>query len=232
MRDHKAGAPAHKRIHSTADGELGTRVHARRRLVQDENRRVVEQHACDGQQLTLPLANALGIVGHPRVITLRHGAYKEVDLRGARSRHDLVARRLGTAVGDVFGNRAVKQPGVLQHHAKLLAQLAAVHTARVHAVERNAAAIDLIEAHEQVDERGLARARGSHHGDLLARLGGKRHVTHKRLVGRITKTHVLKGDTALNATRQLGGLARQRIGFHLGLIEQVEHALRTRQRAL
>ena len=43
---------------------------------------------------------------------------------------------------------------------------------------------------------------------------------------------MLKGDATLNATRQLGSLVRQRIGFHLGLIKQVEHALRTRQRAL
>ena len=43
---------------------------------------------------------------------------------------------------------------------------------------------------------------------------------------------MLKGDTALDLARQLGGLVRQRIGLHLGLIEQVEHALRTRQRAL
>jgi len=43
---------------------------------------------------------------------------------------------------------------------------------------------------------------------------------------------VLKSDAALNATRQLGGLVRQRIGLYLGLIKQVENALRTRQRAL
>ena len=43
---------------------------------------------------------------------------------------------------------------------------------------------------------------------------------------------MLKSDATLNATRQLGGLVRQRIGLHLGLIEQVEHALCARQRAL
>ena len=43
---------------------------------------------------------------------------------------------------------------------------------------------------------------------------------------------MLKGDVALRTTRQLGGLARLRIGLHLGFIEQVEHALCTRQRAL
>ena len=43
-----------------------------------------------------------------RVITLRYGAHKEVDLRGASGRHDLLARCLGAPVGDVFGNRAIK----------------------------------------------------------------------------------------------------------------------------
>ena len=43
---------------------------------------------------------------------------------------------------------------------------------------------------------------------------------------------MLKGDAALHATRQPGGLAQLRIRLHLGFIEQVEHALRTRQRAL
>ena len=120
MRDHKARTPAHERVHGAADGKLGTRIHARRRLVQDENRRVVEQHARDGQQLTLALADALGIVGHPRVITLRHGAHKEVDLRSTGGRNDFLARRLRAAIGDILGNRSVEQPGVLQHHAKLL----------------------------------------------------------------------------------------------------------------
>ena len=108
MRNHKARTPTHERVHGAADGKFGARIHARRRLVQNENRRVVEQYARDGQQLALALADAFGIVGHPRVITLRHGTHKEVDLRGARSRHDLVARRLGTAVGDVLRNRAIK----------------------------------------------------------------------------------------------------------------------------
>ena len=232
MRDHKARAPAHERVHGTADGELGARVHARRRLVQDEDRRVVEQHARDGQQLTLALADALGIVSHTRVVALRHSAHKEVDLSGTCGRDNLLARCLGTAIGDVLGNGAIEQPGVLQHHAKLLAQLAAIHAARVHAVEGNATTVDLVEAHEQIDERGLTRTRGSHHRDLLTRLGGKRHVAHKRLVGRIAKAHMLKSDTALHLAWQLGGGRWQRIGFHLGLVEQVEHALGARQRAL
>ena len=91
---------------------------------------------------------------------------------------------------------------------------------------------DIVEAHEQIDERGLTRTRGSHHRDLLARLGDKRHVAHERLVGRIAKTHVFKGNTALHLARQLGGIGRQWVGVHLGFVEQVEHTLRARQRAL
>ena len=43
---------------------------------------------------------------------------------------------------------------------------------------------------------------------------------------------MLKSDTALHLAWQLGGGRWQRIGFHLGLVEQVEHALGARQRAL
>ena len=43
---------------------------------------------------------------------------------------------------------------------------------------------------------------------------------------------MLKSDAALHLARQLGGGHRQRIGLHLGLVEQVEHALGARQRAL
>ena len=120
VRDHKARTPAHKRVHGTADGKLGARIHARRRLIQNENRRVVEQHARNGQQLALALTDAFGIVSHTRVVALRHSAHEEVDLRGTSGGHNFVARCLGAAVGDVFGNRAIEQPGVLQHHAKLL----------------------------------------------------------------------------------------------------------------
>ena len=232
VRDHKARAPAHERLHRPADRLLGARVDARGGLVQNEDPRVVEQHARDGEQLALALADVLGVVGNARVVALWERAHKVVDLRGAGRSLHLVARGALAAIGDVLGDRAVKEPRVLQHHTKVPPELAAVHLARVHTIERDAPAVDLVKAHEQVDERGLARARGAHDGDLLPRLGRKRNVAHERLVGRIAKAHVLELNTAADRRGHMRRHLGLRIGLDLGLVEQVEHALNARERAL
>lgn len=66
---------------------------------------------------------------------------------------------------------AAEQPGVLQHHAELVAQLVTGHRGDVHAVDRDLAALHVVEALEQVHQRGLAGAGGPDDGDLLTRLG-------------------------------------------------------------
>jgi len=49
-----------------------------------------------------------------------------------------------------------EHPGVLEHHGEGAAHLVAREFAVVDAVEQDAASIDLIKAHEQVDDGGLA----------------------------------------------------------------------------
>ena len=53
----------------------------------------------------------------------------------------------------------MEQPGVLEDHAERAAQVVAGHLAGVDAVDRDPPAVDLVEAHQQVDERRLAGAR-------------------------------------------------------------------------
>ena len=48
------------------------------------------------------------------------------------------------------------------------------HLRDVEAVERDPPAVELVEAHDQVDERRLAGAGGPDDGDGLARLGDER----------------------------------------------------------
>nr|GFA28922.1 hypothetical protein [Tanacetum cinerariifolium] len=65
---------------------------------------------------------------------------------------------------------AGKQKHVLQHHANLAAQLAEVVLAQVLAIDQDAAFLDVVEAAQQVDNAGFARAGGPHEGDGLAGL--------------------------------------------------------------
>ena len=108
MRDHKARTTLHKRRHRMVDSALGTRVHARRRLVQNQDLGICQQDARNGEQLALTLADILRVVCHLRVIAGGHGAHKEVNLRSAGRGNDLFARSAVASVRDVLGNGAVK----------------------------------------------------------------------------------------------------------------------------
>jgi len=51
-----------------------------------------------------------------------------------------------------------EHPGVLEHHSEGSAHLVAGEVPVVDAVEQDPAPVDLVEAHQQVDDRGLARS--------------------------------------------------------------------------
>ena len=76
----------------------------------------------------------------------------------------------------------MEQPRVLEDHAEGAAQVVAGHLARVDAVDRDPAAVDLVEAHQQVDERRLAGARRADDRDRAARLGHEVQVLDERRV--------------------------------------------------
>ena len=206
------------------DRLLGARVDARGRLVQDEDRRVAEHGARDGEELALAGAHGLRVAGEHGVVALRQRADEEVDMGRLSCGDDLLARGAGAAVGDVLGHGPLEEPGVLEHHAKLLAQVAGAHLARVAAVERDVTAVDLVEAHEEIHERRLAGARRAHDGNLLAGLRHERDVAHEGALRRVAEAHVLEGDTTLD---RLGGLDGVRgVRLDLVFVEQAEDALR------
>ena len=78
--------------------------------------------------------------------------------------------RIQAAVADVVPDGAVEQPGILEHHADLAADRVAGQIGDIDAVQQDAAAVELIEVHEQLDDGGLARAGGAYDGNTLARL--------------------------------------------------------------
>ena len=68
----------------------------------------------------MTLAKRAAVLADDRIVAAWQLHDKLVRMRALGSFDNLLARGVGTAVGDVFGNRAIEQPGVLQHHAKLL----------------------------------------------------------------------------------------------------------------
>ena len=106
-----------------------------------------------------------------------------------RRGHDLVVGGVGAAVGDVGGDGSFEEPGVLEHHADAGAQFGAGQGGDVGAVEGDAAGCGFVEAQQQVDQGGLARAGGADDGDGLVRGDGEIQVLDQWL-GRL----VAEGD--------------------------------------
>ncbi len=90
-------------------------------------------------------------------------------VRGARGGDDLVARRLGLAVGDVLGDRAEEQERLLQHEPDVAPVFGHRQRADVDAVDADRPLGHVVEAADQVHQRALARAAVADQADHLAR---------------------------------------------------------------
>jgi hypothetical protein len=89
------------------------------------------------------------------------------ETRAAASGHRLIDLR--TAHADVVAHVLAEEEDVLQHQSDPLPQFRDRHTPDRNPVEQDLAALRLVEAHQQVDDRALPRARRPHDGDALAR---------------------------------------------------------------
>ena len=103
---------------------------------------------------------------------------------------------IGFPVRDILGNGAVKEPRILQDHAKLAPKIAASQIARVYPVKRDASTVYLVEAHQQVDEGSLAGTRCANDGYLLSRMSYEVNIVHQGIILVVPKTDVLKGNAA------------------------------------
>ena len=90
---------------------------------------------------------------------------------------DLVGGALEAFVGDprgaeadVVGDGAGEEEWILQDDAEALAKFVQILLAHVDAVDQNAAALDVVEAHHQAGDGGLARAGVADDGGGLVRL--------------------------------------------------------------
>jgi hypothetical protein len=72
-------------------------------------------------------AETLGLVVEHGVVAVGQRAHEVVHVGGPRRGEDLLLGGVVGAVGDVLADGAAEQPGVLQHHAELPAQVVAGH---------------------------------------------------------------------------------------------------------
>src|SRR6185369_2387176 len=100
---------------------------------------------------------------------------------------------------NVAFNRAAEQKHFLKHDRKVLPQLPQIPLAQVNAVEQYAAALDVVEPHQQVRDRCLARTSVTNQRDRLPWLDRERHVLQDPVFFFISEPNVLKLDASARA---------------------------------
>ena len=122
VRDGDHRLAFHQAQQLVLDGDFDLAVQRRGGFVEHQDRRVLQDHARDGDALALAAAELDAAFAHMRVVAgaalpVLQAEDELVRLRLLRRGHDLCHRGAGPAVADVGGDRAVQQRGVLRDHA-------------------------------------------------------------------------------------------------------------------
>ena len=142
----------------------GDGVEAGRRLVEEDDRRVLDEHAGDGYALLLA---ATELERHRvEAVGQLHDLIVDIGLP-CRSHHILVGS-LRMAVLDILLDGAVEDMIFLKHEADMVAQPLGIPLVQLYTVETDGARIGMIELVEQVDERALPCPTESDEGRNLA----------------------------------------------------------------
>src|SRR5690606_28341466 len=150
------------------------RIKRRCRLVEDQDRRILQHHTRDRDALALAARQLDAALADLRVVAAASPRIGDVDdeiMRGGAPGGvlDLGLAGASPAVADIVADRPVHQHGILAHDAELLPERSLRHRANVVAVDQDAALLDVEEPEDKVDHRRLAGARWPDQRDPLAR---------------------------------------------------------------
>ena len=166
--DDKAGAALHQRLKGPLDADFGHRVDRRGRLVENQHRRQAEHNPGDAEQLLLALGEVAAPFGDDGVVALGHPHDETVGVGLFGGGDNLPLGGVRAAVGDVVPDGGRAQPGVLEDHPVALPERLAGKMTDIMAVDRDRTLPDVVEPHQQVNERRLAAAGRADNRDPLA----------------------------------------------------------------
>ncbi|SIA90405.1 Uncharacterised protein [Mycobacteroides abscessus subsp. abscessus] len=160
-------------------------------LVQDHDRRVLQEGAGDRDALGLSAGHGQASGTHAGIEATRQGIDELAQVGGAQGLDELVVRGRGGGQEQVVAQRAGEQVGALLDDRSLGAHPRQGRAGQVDAVEAHATSRRAQEALQQRRDRGLASARGASERDVLTLGEGQvRALQDRGVLG------VGEGDTA------------------------------------
>ena len=228
MGDDDARPPLHQRLERLLDRVFGDRVERARRLVEDQDLRILQNHARDREPLLLPAGELQAAVAHDGFITLGLVGNEVRKVRDIAGRVELLLGRVLLGIEQVVPDRAVEEIAVLGHDADLRAEIRKIKVAHVHARHGHAPAEHVVQTRDQVHDRRLAGAGGPDDRVHLPAGDGEIDVPQQLLFRVIGKAHVLIDDVGV---RHVGLLAVFGRLDRIGHVEVFKNAREERERA-
>ena len=229
MGDDQCGPPPHRLLQSRLDAALGFAVQGGGRLVQDQDRRILEQRPGDGHPLPLAAGQHQAILSHRRVQAFRQLLNEVVRMGAADGLADGLRVRIGQgAVGDVGAKAVVEQGHLLRHEGDLATQAGQAIVLHRNAIDPHFAAPRLVEAGNQAGQGRFAAPGAAHQGQGLARFQGQADaVQHRAGAGFVGEMNIAQLDAPLHPMHFQGAFVPLRLG-----IELAEDVLRRSQPGL
>ena len=158
MRDDDGRAPLHQRRQRLLDQPLGLGVERTGRLVEQQDRRVLQDGARNRDALALAAGELVAALADRGIVATRH-RHDEI-MRGSRLRRrdDLLLRGVRPAEGNIRAHAVVEQHDILADDADLSAQARQRDMAQVLPVDLDAALVRVVEARHEREQRRFARA--------------------------------------------------------------------------
>ncbi len=172
MGDQQGSTALQHPMDSALNLVLGGAVDGASRVVQDQDARIGQQGARDGDALALASGERYPTFANLGLVPLFEAHDKLMSLCIVRSPLDGPAiGLLAKSVGNILGDRAREEKDVLLDCRDLRAQGIQVPIAHVNAIDQDAPGLHVVDAIDQFGKCALTRPRLADNGDRLTRLG-------------------------------------------------------------
>lgn len=171
--DGNGGAGLHEPFERFLHEAFAFGVECRGGFVEDEDGRILEDGAGDGDALALSAGEAAAAVAHLGVVAFLAFHDEVVGIGDFRRFDDLLHRGVFHAEGNVVEETVVEEDGLLVDVANHGAEVGKVDALHVGAVDENLAFGHVVIAGQEVDEGRLARTALPHQCDGLSALHGE-----------------------------------------------------------
>ena len=232
MRDHEGGAALHHLVEGGIDLGLGDGVERAGCLVEDQDRRVLQQRAGDRQALPLAAGqHAAAFAGMG--LEFLFAALDEFErLRALSCDAHFLVGGVRLADAQIVGERTVEQQRLLEHHADVTPQRGQLQAADIHAVDLDDAGLRIESTVQQRDRGGFAGAGRADQRDGLAGERRKRNVLDRGPLAVIGKRDVVEFDEPGEATGVHGVGPVAHCGHRVQHVEEFLQARRLHEHAV